>query len=63
MKIPEGVQDLTAAWLTQALCPTGAVTQVRVISDDAEGIEEVQGVVGETFRLSLAYDADHTCAD
>lgn len=60
MKIPEGLQDLTAAWLTEALRPTGIVTQVNVISDDAEGIDAVRGVVGETVRLNLTYDADAT---
>ena len=62
MKIPEGLQDLTAAWLTEALRPTGIVTQVNVISDDAEGIEAVRGLVGETVRLNLTYDVGETDA-
>jgi Ecdysteroid kinase-like family len=53
MRIPEGVQDLTATWLSEAL--TRPVTQVSVISDDAEETETVKGVVGQIARLSLSY--------
>ncbi len=54
--IPSGPQDLTPAWLTDALRSGGAIKKASVASFDANVIAEGVGFMGQLAKIRLAYD-------
>lgn len=62
MKIPDGVQDITITWLTEALRTKGIIRQASVAAFDSRLMDDTQGATAQLARLSLAYDAQETNA-
>ena len=58
MKIPEGPEELTVEWLTEALRKRGTLKRGQVVSRKAEVLGGTKGALGQIARLSLAYDTD-----
>ena len=59
MNIPNGFDEVTPQWLTEALDAGGHLPPgARVTSVEGERIGEGVGFVGEIRRLSLAYDGE-----
>lgn len=62
LEIPAGPEELTAAWLTDALRSTGVVNQAAVASFDASAIGEGSGFIGQLAHIRLQYDAPEPAA-
>lgn len=58
VEIPVQPDAITAAWLTDTLRATGAITQARVTSLATQGLGNAKGLTGQVARLRLAYDTD-----
>lgn len=56
LTIPTGVDEITAAWLTEALRSGGRASSASVTSFDAETVGEGKGFMSQVARLSLEYD-------
>jgi hypothetical protein len=57
--IPSAIDELTPAWLTDALHASGVLPQhARVASVRAETLGEGSGFIGQLARLHLAYEGD-----
>jgi aminoglycoside phosphotransferase (APT) family kinase protein len=56
MIIPQGQQDLTPRWLTQALRETGTIARASVVSVETHELAGHTGITGQLARLHLAYD-------
>ena len=58
LNVPNGLKEITPAWLTEALQSTGASGVACVTRVSAETISEGKGFMNQLFRLSLEYDSD-----
>jgi hypothetical protein len=58
MEIPSGPQFLTTEWLTAALRKNGVIDQTRVKSFTRAALGLEQGITGELFRVTVAYEND-----
>lgn len=54
--VPDDADELTPAWLTDALHESGVLTDTTVESAQAEQINIGQGFAGRVFRLAVTYD-------
>lgn len=55
MSIPDGIWDVTAEWLTEALRTGGLSGDASVVSFRMERVGEQQGWIGELARFELTY--------
>jgi hypothetical protein len=62
LEIPNGPEDLTPAWLTQALRTRGTITTAAVASFDVQRIAQGVGFIGQLVRLSMRYTLDEAGA-
>ena len=58
LSIPGNLQEITPAWLTQALRDAGAIGSARVTGYSAEPIADQTGFMNQLFRLRLEYDTE-----
>ena len=54
--IPDDLESLSPAWLTHALQQAGTLKNAHITSLTAEPVGVGIGVIGQLFRLQLAYD-------
>ncbi len=54
--IPQDVDELTPAWLTEALRAGGFLGGARVVATESEILGEGEGFVGQIVRLRLSFD-------
>ena len=54
--IPAGPQDLTAAWMTEALRSTGVIKDATVTKIEPKVIGEGSGFIGQLALVALIYD-------
>ncbi len=62
MNIPNGLQEITSEWLTEALRSTRTITNAAVTSFEAEALGEGQGFAGALARLHVEYDKNEAGA-
>ena len=55
-EIPQSIDELTPAWLTQTLQAGGFLDGVRVVGAEPEILGEGEGFVGQIVRLRLSFD-------
>lgn len=60
--IPASPEDLTAAWMTDALRSTGVIKTAAVKAIDVRRIGEGSGFIGQIAQVALTYDARETGA-
>jgi aminoglycoside/choline kinase family phosphotransferase len=60
--IPNGPQDLTPQWVTQALRTSGTAQKAKVISLETTELAKDSGITCQRFRLRLGYDVQETDA-
>jgi hypothetical protein len=56
LPIPERVEDLTPAWLTEALRAGGAISEARVTDAGFQVLGEGAGFIGQLLRVTPTYD-------
>ncbi|MBI5289593.1 MAG: DUF1679 domain-containing protein [Chloroflexi bacterium] len=56
MTIPAGPQELTAAWMTEALRSSGVIKDASVTSIEVKTIGEGSGFIGQIAQVGLTYD-------
>jgi hypothetical protein len=56
LRVPDGPDDVTADWLTEALRSTGASAAVRIRGLDVEPLPDGRGFLGRMARLRLHVD-------
>ena len=62
LTIPAAPEAITAAWLTDALCRGGVISDARVASVDTEIVGAGVGFIGQLARVRLTYDRDEANA-
>ena len=55
--IPSSADDITAPWLTDVLRYAGAIDEAQVTETAVEQVGAGVGIMGELFKVALAYDA------
>src|SRR6476660_3263833 len=56
MNLPDGPDDLTVDWLTEALRGAGIPTRARVVACRATALDLEKGATSRIARLHLTYD-------
>ena len=54
--IPLSADDITATWLTDVLHYAGAIDEAQVTETAVEQVGAGVGIMGELFKVALAYD-------
>ena len=58
LEVPEGPEEVTPYWLTQALRSEGTISLSTVVSSNSELLGVGQSFLGRVVRLTLRYDID-----